>query len=185
MSLVLKSFLSRNNISNKILPNALTIKSNIDIHLRGHNKFHKNIRTYSKFLNELSLRTKNFNKEISLYHTLNLLRIPKYTSNDEYLFPMNSPFPISTKCSSVILSKRHYSNKSNKKNNVKCKFPDSILFTSESVGEGHPGNIFSMFHIFFRFYSILFYFIFFFFFFYFIFFFFFFFSIYILFLLIL
>ncbi|KAG4105773.1 S-adenosylmethionine synthase [Neocallimastix lanati (nom. inval.)] len=54
---------------------------------------------------------------------------------------MNSPFPISTKCSSVILSKRHYSNKSNKKNNVKCKFPDSILFTSESVGEGHPDKI--------------------------------------------
>jgi S-adenosylmethionine synthetase len=129
--------LNQNNISKVVFPNVITPINNLYIYTKGQNGFYKNLRNYSKFTKALPLKAESINKN----NTLNLSRIPNNSNNYESLLPMNLVLPISTDNSSVKFSKRYYSNKTFKKNSIKCKYPDSVLFTSESVGEGHPDKM--------------------------------------------
>lgn len=134
MSLFSQTIYSNKNLINKILSNAVSTSSLNKINI------HKDIKNYSNISNELKLNPGNINNKIIYRNTPNLSKISKSSYKNKSLLEINSLLSNSFDFASVKSSRRYYSNKSYKKKSIKCKYPDSILFTSESVGEGHPGN---------------------------------------------
>jgi len=136
----LQTFLSSSNCKNKLLSNTLATTSlkNFNV-LRNNNIFNKNIRNYS-YSKCLSLNSKKIKEEAINKNSNYLFELPNNGLYDyETVFP--TKFTNSSLNPGITLFKRHFSNSSYKKKPIKCKYPDSILFTSESVGEGHPDKI--------------------------------------------
>lgn len=133
MSLMLQSFLTSGVSASKVLSNTLTSNS-YNIYKSRYN-LGGNIRKYVQPTNLSTLKFHNLKEHNSFYNLCYL----KQESHFESPFSYNNPLSKLSNFTSK-LSRRYYSN-CNMKHAIKCKYPDSILFTSESVGEGHPDKI--------------------------------------------